>query len=265
MMTQPLIVVVGLKREAALVSGAGVIAIVGGGDGAGLMRKLEAALERAPAAAGVVSVGIGGALSPELHVGDWVVADRVVADRRAWPTFAPFRDMLRSEVGRLAPRETPDARNPRHDEANAGAQARLFGRVFTGVIAGSDVMVVDAAAKAALHAATGALAVDMESHLAARFAAEHGLHFAALRVISDGADRALPKAAQSGMKKDGGMDILAVLVALARNPHQLLALIRTGREAEVAFQQLKLLNRHDLLGRLGVGDPDLGELPLDVV
>ena len=116
-------------------------------------------------------------------------------------------------------------------------------------------MVVDAAAKAALHSATGALAVDMESHVAAAFAAAHGLPFAALRVISDGADRALPKAAQAGMKPDGGMDV----------PRQLPALIRTGREAEVAFRQLKLLNRHDLLGRLGIGDPDLGELALDVV
>ena len=34
----------------------------------------------------------------------------------------------------------------------------------------------------------------MESHVAAAFAAEHGLPFAALRVISDAADRALPRA-----------------------------------------------------------------------
>ena len=119
-------------------------------------------------------------------------------------------------------------------------------------------MVVDAAGKAALHASTGALAVDMESHVAAAFAAAHGLPFAALRVISDGADRALPRAAQAGMKPDGGMDVLAVLKALARDPRQLPALIRTGLEAEVAFRQLKLLNCHDLLGRLGVGDADFG-------
>ena len=67
------------------------------------------------------------------------------------------------------------------------------------------------------------------------------------------------------MKADGGMDIAAVLKALARDPRQLPPLIRTGLEAEVAFRQLKLLNRHDLLGRLGVGDPDLGQLAVDVV
>jgi len=126
-------------------------------------------------------------------------------------------------------------------------------------------MVTDASGKAALHASTGALAVDMESHVAAAFAEAHGLPFATLRVISDAADRALPQAAQVGMKPDGGMDLPAVLWSLAKNPRQLPALIRTGREAEVAFGRLKLLGRHDLLGRLGIGDPDLGQLPLDVV
>ena len=40
-------------------------------------------------------------------------------------------------------------------------------------------------AKPTLHRTTGALAVDMESHVAARIAARHGLPFAAGRVISD--------------------------------------------------------------------------------
>ena len=45
-------------------------------------------------------------------------------------------------------------------------------------------------AKAALRATTGADAVDMESHIAARYAEQHSLPFAALRVISDPAHRA---------------------------------------------------------------------------
>ena len=115
-----------------------------------------------------------------------------------------------------------------------------------GPIAGSDVMVVDAAAKAALHASTGALAVDMESHIAARVAARHGLPFAAARTISDGADRALPSAAQAGMRPDGGIDVPAVMAALARRPWELPALIRTGVEAEAAFRAL--LRGRQLLG-----------------
>ena len=101
--------------------------------------------------------------------------------------------------------------------------------------------------------------------MAAAFAAEHGLPFAALRVISDAADHALPPAVSVSMRKDGGIDVPAVLWSLVKTPRQLPALIRTGREAEVAFAKLALLGRHDLLGRLGVGDPDLGQLALDVV
>ena len=235
-MTPALIAVVGLKREAAFISAPGVIAEAGGGDAGALLARLNTLADRQPVRA-VVSVGLGGALSPSLEVGDWIVADRIVQGAQTWAVNEGLARELRAGL--------PSA--------------------VTGAIAGSDVMVVDAAAKAALHAATGALAVDMESHIAAAFAADHGLPFAALRVISDGADRALPKAAQAGMKTDGGMDVLAVLRDLARDPRQLPALIRTGREAEVAFRQLRLLGRDDLLGRLGVGDADFGQLPLDVV
>ena len=235
-MIAPLIAVVGLQREARLVTRPGIVAVASGGDARGLRARIGRLAERQRPRA-IVSIGLGGALSPGLDVGDWVVADRIVQGAQSWRTDGPF-------TGRLLAAVRP---------------------LFTGTIAGSDVMVVDAAAKAALHAATGALAVDMESHVAAAFAAAHDIPFAALRVISDGTDRALPRAAEAGMKPDGRMDVLAVLKVLARDPRQLPALIRTGLEAEVAFRQLALLNRHDLLGRLGVGDPDLGELALDVV
>jgi adenosylhomocysteine nucleosidase len=240
-MTSPLLVVTGLRREAALLQAPGLVVIPGGGDSTGLATKLEAAL-RQHAPRGVASVGLGGALSPALAVGDWVVADHIVAGGETWaahPTWAA--------------------------ELFARLCSPMAVKAHLGVIAAGDAMVVDAAAKAALRTATGAIAVDMESHVAARVAAAHGLPFATLRTISDGADRALPKAAQAGMKKDGGMDILAVLKSLALDPAQLPALIRTGREAEIAFRALGLLRRYDLLGRLGVGDLDLGQLLLDVV
>ncbi len=213
-MTPFLLAVTGLKREAALLAGPGVVVIPGGGDSPALAAKLEAALQQ-HRPRGVISVGLGGALSPVLAVGDWVAADQIVGDGETWPTQPTWTAEL---YARLC--------------------SPLAVKAHMGPIAASETMVVDAAAKAALHAATGALAVDMESHVAARFAAVHGLPFAALRVISDGADRALPKAAQAGMKKDGGMDILAVLKSLALDPAQLPALIRTGREAEVAFKAL---------------------------
>jgi hypothetical protein len=145
-------------------------------------------------------------------------------------------------------------------ETDAAWTNRLLSRLAgarLGPIAGSDIMVVDAPAKAALQAATGALAVDMESHIAARVAARRGLPFAAARTISDGSDRALPKAAQAGMRPDGGMDVGAVIAQLGRRPWELPALIRTGMEAETAFRAL--LRGRQLLGPALMGPgADLG-------
>jgi hypothetical protein len=93
----------------------------------------------------------------------------------------------------------------------------------------------------------------MESHIAAEAAQRHGLPFAALRFISDDAGRALPKAAQVGMRPDGGMDVGAVLKALAADPREAPALIRTGLEAERAFRAL-LRGRRRLGPALGLGD-----------
>jgi hopanoid-associated phosphorylase len=223
-----LIVVTGLKREARILAGPGVVALAGGGDHARLETELEAACA---GAVGIISIGLGGALAPGLAPRDWGGAPRVgeMQSDAAW-------------TQRLS-HALPDAR--------------------PGPIVGSNVMVVDAAAKAALFASTGALAVDMESHLAARAAERHGLPFVAARTISDAADRALPKAAQAGMRPDGGMDVMAVLAALARDPGELPALIRTAMEAETAFRAL-LRGRQLLGGSLMGPRPDLGELLLDV-
>jgi hypothetical protein len=119
-----------------------------------------------------------------------------------------------------------------------------------------------AADKSAAFSQTGALAIDMESHVAARVAARHSLPFAALRVISDAADTTLPAAALAGMRPDGGIAIGAVLSSLVRNPAQLPALIRTARDAEQAFRALGRV--HDVLRRFGIGRLDPGQLALDM-
>ena len=105
-------------------------------------------------------------------------------------------------------------------------------------LAGSDGPVVTKQAKADMHAATGAAAVDMESHIAARIAAKHGLPFAAVRVVADRADRALPPAAVAGFGPGGRVDIGAVLKALARQPAQLPQLIRVSVDTRAAFAAL---------------------------
>lgn len=114
-----------------------------------------------------------------------------------------------------------------------------------GTVIGQDSIAATAAAKAALRQATGASAVDMETHVAARVAARHRLPLLVFRTISDTARETLPPAALVGMSPDGSMALGAVLRSLARRPWQLPALIRTGRNAEVAFRSLARV--HDAL------------------
>jgi hopanoid-associated phosphorylase len=197
----------GLKREAGLISGSGVTAVVSGGRADLLEQRLLAA---AGGATAVLSLGIAGALAPSLQPGDWVVASRVVTDDGEW------------------------AAEPKW----AAALLRSLPAPSSGAILGSGAMLLKAADKLAAGRRTGALAVDMESHVAARVAQRLGLPFAAARVVSDCADHDLPPAVTVGMRPDGAMALGPVLLSLLANPLQLGALIRTGRHAERAFRAL---------------------------
>jgi len=217
-------------------AGPGVTAIAGGGDAVRLERELEAL---AASATAILSSGLAGALDPELKVGDVVIG--TVA--RPSPHAGEGSDGVPSVIlmDRLA---------------------RLASFARRGLVFGSDTPVASGAEKAALHRNTGAMAIDMESHVAARVAARHGLPFAAVRVISDAADATLPPAALAGMRPDGGIAIGAILVSLARDPGQIPALIRTARDADTAFRALGRL--HDMLRGFGIGRLDPRQLAFDV-
>jgi hopanoid-associated phosphorylase len=201
---------VGMLREAKIVQGPDVRAVAGGGRSDLLLRRLEAA---AQGCTGVLSVGLGGALDSQLAVGDVVIASEVVCDGLRWPTDEPWADRLGAAL--------PHA--------------------YRAVVHGSDAMILTARDKARLHGQSGAALADMESHVAARFAAERGLPLAVVRVVSDAASTDLPRAVSAGMSADGSMNLLGVLGALAADPRQLPALIRTGRDAETAFSRLQAL------------------------
>jgi hopanoid-associated phosphorylase len=216
-----ILAVTGLRKEAEIVGVAGVVAVTGGGDAVALAQKLEALHGDIT---GVISIGLGGALSPHLKVGDVVIADQVFHDGRLGSGSETWR-------------------------CDNGWRVRLAARLalaHQGPVAGSDVIVDSAEAKAALYLKTGALAVDMESQVAARFAAARGLPLAALRVISDDARHVLPPAALVAMKPDGGIAITKVLGSLLRHPLQVPALIRTARTSNKAFAEL--LRCRDLCG-----------------
>ena len=82
-------------------------------------------------------------------------------------------------------------------------------------------MIDTVAEKLALGERHAALAVDMESHVAAAVAAERGLPFAILRCVSDGARHRMPPAFAASMQPDGGVNAVAMLRSLATHPAQL--------------------------------------------
>jgi len=57
--------------------------------------------------------------------------------------------------------------------------------------------------------------------------------------VSDAAGHSLPRAASAGFRTDGGVDVGAVLLALAMRPWELPALIRLGNDSAKAFAALE--------------------------
>ena len=207
-----ILAVKGLTKEARIVAGPGILAISGGGNSPVLRARLEATEPRGLKA--VVSFGIAGALEPGLRVGDVLLATEVRSSAGRWTADPAFR--------------------ARWAECLGAADIPLVACPLVGV----DEPLLTPGAKQALFAASGADAVDMESHIAAEFAARHALPFGAIRVISDRADHVLPPAAGTAMRPDGSVDVLGVMMSVARSPRQIPALVATARDAAVAFRVL---------------------------
>jgi hopanoid-associated phosphorylase len=227
---RPIIAVTCLSFEARVAAGPGISVLCGTAQR--YVDKLESAVRAG--GSGIISIGIAGGLAPGLAPGDWVVASGVVTDGIRIPTN------------------------------NLWSQ-RLLGALPSAVyadISGSDAPVVAQTDKRTLHQADGTVAVDMESHIAARIAARYGVPFAACRVIIDPAERTLPPAALVGMRDDGRPDVLAVIRSLCQQPRQVFALLRVVADLRAARTALYHGRR-----RLGenLSFPGAHEMQLDPV
>ena len=210
---RPILIVTGLVQEARIAAGPGMIVICSSSDPQQL-RALLATLD-SQSFRGVISFGVAGGLDPSLRSGDVVVATEVFAgDTRFLAGSALNEEMI----------------------ASAALKRR---RIVRGVLAGVEQVIIAKACKAALHSETGAAAVDMESHIAAAYAAEGGLPFAALRVISDPATRALPELAKAAVKPNGDIDVGKILRGVARNPLTLRSLFSAGIDFNRALRSLR--------------------------
>jgi len=215
------IVVVGLAFEARIAAGPGVHVICSG-DGRNLASAISSAIS--DDCRGLISFGVAGGLAPDLPPGTCVVGSAIVSGEAQMPTDQTWSQKLLKAI--------PDA--------------------VHGLLVGVPAPVADPAAKRTLYLKTGALAVDMESHIVAGVAAAHGLPVAAIRVITDPAVRALPGAAVAAMRPNGTTDIAAMIRSVIKHPQELPALLRTALDARAA--RATLMRGRQVLG------PSLGLL-----
>jgi adenosylhomocysteine nucleosidase len=210
---RPILIVTGLVQEARIAAGPGMAVICSSSDPQQL-RELLSVFDPSTIR-GVISFGVAGGLDPSLKSGDIVVATEVMAGDARWLAGLSLKEDLFANV----------------------ALGRR--RVVRGGLAGAEKVVQGQSCKAALHLETGAVAVDMESHIAAAYAAEAGLPFAAVRVISDPAGSALPEVARAAIKPDGKIDLRKILRGVVRNPRTLRALVSTGMDFNRALRSLR--------------------------
>lgn len=221
-----IVAVTGLVREARIVRGERVVALTGGGDADGLKKQLDTVLPE-KGVSGVISIGVAGGLSPDLKPGHIVIGSEVVAGGEHYETDSDWMQRL----WRAIPRSKP------------------------GIVAGSDAVIMHRPDKTELYERTGALAVDMESHIAACAAHQYKKPFAVLRVVCDPSDRTLPPAALVSMNSDGSVNTQAILRSVMARPQQIPSLLYLARDSAVAFRAL--LRCRNFLGD-GLAGPDLG-------
>jgi hopanoid-associated phosphorylase len=210
-----MIVVVGMAFEARIAASLGV-PVICGGDG----KHLATALTHAMAAGcgGLISFGVAGGLAPDLKPGSCVIGSSVLDGDVVRPTDTRWSQRL----------------------------MRMIPGSVLGGIAGVGEPLAFASEKRELHQKTGALIVDMESHVVARAAAQHGVPVAAIRVVVDPVTRTIPRSALAGTRPDGTIDPVAVIRSLIRYPRDLAGLLRMSFDARAA--RATLVRGSGLLG-----------------
>jgi adenosylhomocysteine nucleosidase len=200
------IIVVGMAFEARIAAGVGV-SVICSGDGRNLVATLTRAIAEACAGPngcrGIVSFGVAGGLAPGLKPGSCVVGSTILSNTFSLATDDAWSRKLLTAL--------PEA-----------VHAPILG-------VGAPVAQPDA--KRALYVKTGAIAVDMESHVVARTSAEFGVPMVAIRVITDPALRALPRSAIAAIRANGTTDVAAMCRSVMRRPRDLPALMQTAFDA----------------------------------
>ena len=223
-------VVVGMAFEARIAEGPGMHVICSANGP--LLATLLARTSIVGNCRGLISFGDAGGLLPNLRPGTCVVGSAILSGGTRIATDQPW--------SKAVLRRMPDA--------------------IYGMIAGVSAPVAEPDAKRALHIETGAVAVDMESHIVAGVAVALGLPMIAVRVVTDPAERALPQAVLAAFRPNGTTDIAAMLYSAMKRPRELPCLLRTALDAGMARSTL-IRGRRVLEAGLALADDPQIESP----
>jgi len=153
----------------------------------------------------VLTCGFAGGLNPDLKLGDVVFE---LPDSK---------------------RETPNSKLHEHLLAAGAKPAKLFC---------ADRIAVTVAEKRKLRDKTGADAVEMESAVIHGVCGERGIQCASIRAISDTAEEDLPMDFNRLSKADRSLDYGKLLLALAKSPGKIVALMELQKKTRFAAEQL---------------------------
>jgi len=199
---------VGQKRGLAVLSGMGPEAAL-----AAARRLLE---QERPEI--LISLGFGGALTPELLPG------ALVLGASFWE-YDPHGALLKPAPAPAPPRPLPEL---------LGRLRKAGLPAFAGSLVTTPVIMPKAKVGEALSALTHPV-LDLETAVLARVAAGEGLAFLGLRSITDGAGEEIPPFI---VQADGKVDARAALAWLAGDPRRITVLFRLWRHSRLAADRL---------------------------
>jgi adenosylhomocysteine nucleosidase len=162
----------------------------------------------------LMSWGCAAALSPNLKMGDLVLAESII-------------DSNGQEI-------SVNATWHQHAKTVLGSEITAY----KGALIASERMVSTAQAKQEIFEKTGAIALDMESGAIAKVATHYALPFLVIRAIADPASMDLPNALENALNEKGEVAISRIIKSLVLNPKEIPHLIQIGQYFQIAKKTL---------------------------
>lgn len=175
----------------------------------------------AEGAEALICLGTAGALDSDIAAGDVIVPDRIL-----------YGDSRRNET---------------HNEWRAAVVHALSAQglpVHVGSLLHADKVVRHAREKQALHRATGAIAVDMESSAMVELANSRGIPSLVVRVVVDGAGLTIPEWVLTHSDAYGRVRPGGLLLALLGRPARLPRLVELAGAYRTASRRLRRLGEN---------------------